>query len=552
MTLKDVIRKHVLKNAFDYGKASAGNVVGKVIAEFPDAKNDMKKTMQEINAAIAEVNNLSKQEIEEKLKDFEFVKKEEKEKKWVLPGVENGVVTRFPPEPNGYSHIGHAKAAFLNIELARQYDGKCFLRWDDTNPEAEKKEFVDAIRQGLEWVGASFAGESYASDDMPAYYEYAGRLVSQGDAYVCFCKKEDIADNRMKKKPCQCRSASKKENQGNWHEMKTGMEEGKAVLRLKADLSADNTVMRDPTLYRIILTPHYKQGTKYRAWPTYDFEVSIADSLSGVTHTLRSKEYELRDELYYYILDKLKLRKPVLYDFSRLNLQGTMMSKRFIKPLIEEKKVDGWDDPRLPTLFGLRRRGIQPEAIKKFVLSFGLSKVESNPSWDALFSENKKIVEEKAEHFFAVVEPVVLRVEKAPEKMIQIPFRHSKKMRVLEFAREVYLAREDVEKLSTGEVIRLKDCFNVKITSTVPLKGEFAGDGLVEKKLQWVPMQDAWPFQLVKLGELLVDGKFNEDSWTEVNAVGEPALKNAKKGEVVQLERIGFATNDGGKFLLTH
>ncbi len=550
--MKEIIRKFALKNALDYGKASSGNIVGKLIAEVPDAKVDMKATMKAINEVVTEVNKLSKEEIEKELVGQTFFKKEEKEKKWVLPGVENGVVTRFSPEPNGYSHIGHAKAAFISLELARQYDGKCIMHWDDTNPEAEKQEFVDAIREGMNWLGCEFAEEKYTSDHMPEIYAFAEQMINQGDCYVCFCKKEEIAENRMKKKACKCRASTKEENLDNWKQMRSSLGEGDAILRLKADLTSDNTVMRDPTLFRILLTKHYRQGLIYRAWPNYDFAISIADSLDGVTHTLRSKEYELRDELYYYLLDRLKLRKPFVYDFSRLNLQGTQLSKRFIKPLIEEKKVNGWDDPRLPTLFGLRRRGIQPEAIKKFVLSFGLSKVESNPSWDALFSENKKLLEAKAEHFFAVTEPVKLKVKNAPEKSIQIPFKHSKEMRVLDFAGEAYLSKEDAEKLVKGEVIRLKDCFNVKITSLNPLEGEFAGDGLVEKKLQWVPVQEANTYYLVKLDHLLVGDEFNSNSWTETNAAGEIALKTARKGEVVQLERIGFATNDGEKFLLTH
>ncbi|MGB9577271.1 MAG: glutamate--tRNA ligase, partial [Candidatus Norongarragalinales archaeon] len=453
--------------------------------------------------------------------------------------------TRFLPEPNGPGHIGHAKAAWLNWEAARQYNGKCILRWDDTNPEKESQEFVDSIREDLKWLGLSFARESYTSDLMPRFYELAEKLVNQGDAYVCECRQEEISRAREHGKPCAHRERTPQENAVLWKQMVQGkVREGEAILRLKADMKSQNTVMRDPTLFRVIKTPHYRQRDRYSAWPTYDFEVSIADSLDGVTHALRSKEYELRDELYYYIIDKIGLRKPVVYDFSRLNIKGTKLSKRFIKPLIEEGKVSGWDDPRLPTIRGLKRRGILPAAIKNFVLSFGLSKVESEPSWEALLTENRRLLDPIAPHYFFVDEPVEVYAENAPTQSIKVG------QRTITTSQRFFIAGSDAKQLKQGETIRLKEAFNIKIkdASKHPIQAEYAGTQLLKtKKIQWVPVKEAVPATLVEVGDLFVDDKFNPASLSERRGYCEKACTTIARETIVQFERVGFARLDDEK-----
>jgi len=562
--LEEIVRKHALKNALDYGKASVNAVVGKVVAEAPDAKKNMKKTMLLVEKIVAEVNEMPGVEIEEQAGKFEFIEKskEEEEKQIRLENAVRGkVVTRFLPEPNGFAHIGHAKAAWLSAEAARQYEGKVILRWDDTNPEKEKLEFVQAIREDLKWLELEFARESFTSDFMPRFYEFAEKLVKQGDAYVCHCSKEEIARNRELRKPCEDRNASVKENVEAWKKMVDGkFLEGEAILRLKADLNSQNTVMRDPTLFRMIFTPHYRQKEKYKAWPTYDFEVSISDSLDGVTHALRSKEYELRDELYYYIIQKLGLRKPIIYDFSRLNIRGTALSKRLLRPLIEEGKVWGWDDPRLPTIRGLRRRGILPQAIKKFVLSFGLSKVESEPGWEALLVENRKLLDPIAEHYFFVENPVKLTVEKTLEKTsIAKLSKHPTKggERLIKHENEFFVQENDLKKIEKGEVFRLKNLYNVKLLdySKGKARGEYAGRELTEgKKIQWVSTLEFEKAELIELGDLLTNGKFNEKSMQTRKGVCEKTCASLKQGDIIQFERVGFARLDDEKkmrFILT-
>ncbi len=537
--LKEVIRKHVLKNAFDYGKATSGGVVGKVIAESPEAKIDMKVTMLEINKIVVEVNKLSKSEIEKQIKNFTYVEKKVEEKKIVFPNAEHGkVVVRFPPEPNGYPHIGHAKAFFLEWTVARECGGKVILRWDDTNPEAEKKEFLEAIRDGIKWLGMDWDEEVYCSDYMTKLYSLNEQLLTQGDAYVCQCSQEKVAEGREKMQRCKCADVSVSQQFIMWKKMLDGsVAKGGATVRLKADMISLNTVMRDPTLWRIIEASHYKQGNKYRVWPTYDFQGPVMDSLLGITHPLRSKEYELRDELYFYLLRKLKLREPTLVTISRLSLQNSPISKRLLKPLVESGKLMGWDDPRLPTLAGLRRRGILPQAIKNFVLSFGLSKVESNPSWERLLVENKKLLEPVAEHFFFVPDAVKLKINgKAQVEMRDKAASHN--LVGVEDASAVYVPGKEILE---GEAVRLKGFASVEING----KTGNVIEKIPEKKVQWVFVENAVKTNLLMPGELLNEnGEFKEDSLKEITGYCAPSVLELQEGTVVQFERVGFAKLD--------
>ncbi|MEM4633887.1 MAG: glutamate--tRNA ligase, partial [Candidatus Anstonellaceae archaeon] len=498
-SLEEIIRKHVLKNAYDYKLAIPAKVIGKVIVEYPDAKADLKATMKLINEEAKRVNALPREELEKELSQFTFEEKKEEKKEIELPfAVQGKVVTRFPPEPSGYLHIGHAKAAWLDYEAARRYGGKMLLRFDDTNPEKEKQEYVDAIKKDLLWLGIDWQDETYTSDRMEDFYRFCEEMIVKYAAYVCTCSPEAIKKGRETKTACECSAKDAQESLSLFYKMRSGsMEEGEAIVRLKGDMKSENTVMRDPTLFRIIKKEHYRQGKKYSCWPSYDFAAPIMDSLEGVTHAMRTKEYELRNPLYFAILEKLELRKPVLIEFSRLAIKNAPLSKRLITPLIEQGKVDGWDDPRLPTLSALRRRGILPEAIKSFVLSFGISKVESEPNWDKLLSENRKLLDERAQRRYFVSNPVRLFVKDAPSKEAAIRNHPTKKEmgeRKVFASKEVYIAESDAEALKIGELFRLKELYN----ATVIEKGENgvvakyeSDEGIAAKKIQWVPVESA-------------------------------------------------------------
>ncbi len=558
-TLEETIRKHVLKNAHDYKLAIPGKVIGKVIGEWPDAKADMKATMKLINEEAKRVNSLAPDALEKELADFTFEEKKEEKKEIELPGAAQGrVVTRFPPEPSGYPHIGHAKAAWLDFESARRYGGKMLLRLDDTNPEKEKQEFVDALKEGLLWLGIDWADETYTSDRMEEFYTYCDELFVKYAAYVCTCPAAEVKKGREAKKACDCSAREPQENMALFRKMREGkMEEGEAVVRFKGSMQSENTVMRDPTLFRIIAAPHYRQGEKYKCWPSYDFAAPIMDSLEGVTHAMRTKEYELRNELYFAVLSKLELRRPQLIEFSRLQIKNAPISKRLIAPLVADGRVEGYVDPRLPTLSGLKRRGILPEAIREFVLSFGLSKVESEPGYDKLLSLNRKLLDERAARRYFVANPVKLSVEGAPEKEAIVKNHPTKKEmgeRKIAAASQFYISGSDAQALQMGELFRLKELYNLTVLGKT--EGEIrakyeADEGIAARKLQWVPVESAVACKVKKPTDLLDEaGNYRADSLPVESGFCEASCRDLPDGAIVQFERYGYARLDGKALFL--
>lgn len=553
MELSDAIRKWTLKNAADYKLAIPAKIIGKVIGEVPEAKADMKGTMAKINEEAKRVNALPLEQVQEELAAYSFEEKKEEKREIELEGAIAGkVVTRFAPEPSGYPHIGHAKAAFLEFSPVQKYGGKMILRFDDTNPEKEKGEFVQAIKDGLVWLGINWQEETYTSDRMEQFYEYAEELMVKRCAYVCTCEAQEIKKNRLECKQCDCRLRDEQENLLLWKKMKgAGMQAGQAILRYRGDMHAQNTVLRDPTLFRIIEAAHYRQEDKYRVWPSYDFAAPIMDSLEGVTHAMRSKEYELRDELYFLILKHLELRAPRLVGFSRLAIKGAPVSKRLITPLIAEGKVSGYDDPRLPTLAALKRRGMQPQAIREFVLSFGLSKVESEPGWGKLLNENKKIIDPSSMRRYFVKNPVKLDVMGAAEsirRQAHIRNHPAKDMgeRVVDASGNFFIAGADAAALAPDETLRLKDLYNVKVAKIgEEIAGAYAGEEMiVGKKLQWVDANGCIKCKVLVPGDLLVDEKYNEKSMGVDEGLCEAECSKLEVGDIVQFERYGFVRLD--------
>jgi glutamyl-tRNA synthetase len=391
--------------------------------------------MPTISEVVSSVNQMSQElqrkEVESDFPDLlaEKPKKEEREGLPPLAGAEHGkVITRFPPEPNGYPHIGHAKAAIIDEEYARMYDGKLVLRFDDTNPEAERLEYYAAIKVGLDWLEIKFDKIKNTSDDIEILYKKCLELLNGNFAYVCTCKQETISANRREMRPCKCSFGELEQNLERWDKMFSKYKQGEAIVRFRGDMKSENTVMRDPVMLRIIETKHPLLLDKYRVWPSYDFAVAIEDSMDGITHAFRTKEYELRNELYYTILDVLKMRKPQVLEFSRLGFEGMPVSKRILRPLIEEGKVSGYDDPRLPTLEALRRRGIRPEAIRKFVLSLGFTKADTLAPFETLESFNRKIVDSESIRLHMVKSPAIIKVRGLAANTITMPNHPTKEM----------------------------------------------------------------------------------------------------------------------------
>jgi len=532
------------------GKANLKAVIGKVIAVLQKNGFSPKDIIPIVNSVIEEVNKIpfDKQVSELELLAPELLKKEKKERDFSLPDLPNAekklVVTRFPPEPNGYLHIGHAKAAIVDYEYAKMYEGKFILRFDDTNPENAQLNFYDAQKEDLKWLGLEWDEEYNTSDNIEKHYKLAKQLINQGDAYVCKCEPESVKKKRFHGEECSCRDCSCDNSLDLWNDMISSSLDG-VVLRLKGDMTCPNTAMRDPTLFRIIETTHPLQGDKYRVWPTYDFAGPVEDSISGVTHPFRTKEYELRDECYFRILDLLKLRKPNLMEFARLSIEGMPVSKRKIKPLIESKAVSGYDDIRLPTLKGLQKRGIVSSAIKQFVISQGISKVESSVTFNLVEAFNRKVVDPIAKRYFFVKNPVKLVVDNAPIKSKKInlhPTNQDLGNRIIDTNKIFYIQKSDADELKIGEIFRLKDLYNVKVTQkNDEILGEYVGDNLIpdSAKIQWTTDK------FIKISIfvphiLFINDEFNRDSLEKIEGFAEEAVLQLKNNDIIQFERFGF------------
>ena len=564
--LKKEIRKMALQNAFEHGGETRDKIIlGKILGTKPEFRNKVKEISKDITEIVSSINKLSSEEQESEIKENfpELLAPKEKiEEREGLPELKDAeqgkVITRFPPEPNGYPHIGHAKAAIINSEYAKMYGGKFILRMDDTNPEAERMEYHAAIKVGLEWLGIEFDIVKSTSDDMELFYEKGIELINLGKAYICTCKREDISKNRRERKACKCSMEDIEKNNKNWEKMNDKFKPGDAVVRFRGDMKADNAVMRDPVLFRIIEGKHYTLGEKYRIWPSYDMAVAIEDSIDGVTHAYRSKEFELRKELIDAILDALKMRKPIQGFFSRLEFKGMPISKRIIKPLIEEGKVTWYDDPRLPTLEALKRRGIKPEAIRKFIMSLGLTKANTLAPFDALEAFNRKFVDADSIRLFMVSNAKKLTIKNLPTSSIEIPNHPINDMgkRVIEIDENFYISGDDAQSIKEGTQIRLLGLGNVVITKQgIELEGEFVENGERKDipKIQWVPQKTAHKIKMIIPKTLFIGDEFNEDSLEELDVFTEPHYLQLKEGEEIQFVRFGYCRKDSqNQAIFTH
>ncbi len=560
--IQKIARKHALQNAVQFdGKANGKAVIGKVIASLKKENIFPKEIIPVVTIVVKEVNclPLEKQVLELEQTAPELLHKEKKERDFSLPKLPNAekgkVITRFPPEPNGYLHIGHAKAAIVDYEYAQMYDGKFILRFDDTNPEHAEIEFYNVQKEDLRWLGIKWDKEYHTSDNLKTHYKLAEQLIHQGDAYICTCTPEAIKEGRFHSKECSCRKRSSGETLDLWKELLSSRELKGAILRLCGDMKSVNTAMRDPTLFRVIDKEHPLQGDKYRVWPTYDFAGAVEDSISGVTHPFRTKEYELRDPVYYHILELLNLRKPYLMEFSRLSIEGMPVSKRKIKPLIEKGLVSGYDDIRLPTLRGLKKRGIVPEAIKQFVFSQGISKVESTVDFSIVEAFNRKILDPLVKRYFFVANPMKLTIKDAPKRKTKLKLHPTKDMgeRSIETDSVFFVQKEDMQNMKTGDIFRLKGLYNVEIQNiNDEISGKYEGEELLSDtaKIQWTT-KDHVEMKISVPGPLFNKDVYNQKSLAELHGYAEKAVTGIPDGEIIQFERIGFVRIEKQKTKIT-
>ena len=423
-----------------------------------------------------------------------------------LPEAKMGaVVTRFPPEPSGYLHIGHAKAAMLNMHFAREYKGKLIVRFDDTNPTNEKMEFEQTIKEELSLLGIKPDHMSHTSDHFDKIYELAISLIKMGKAYVDDTDQETMRNERFDGIDSKNRNMSVQDTLKRFEEMKKGTERGLAsCLRAKIDMQDKNKAMRDPVIYRCNLNPHHFTGNKWKVYPTYDFACPIVDSVEGVTHALRTIEYRDRNPQYEWFLKQLKLRWVYIWDFSRLSFVYTLLSKRKLTQFVERGLVSGWDDPRFPTVRGIRRRGMTIEALRQYILSQGASQREILLEWDKIWALNKKIIDPVSPRHTALESQNLVKVTvncKSEQKMLP---KYKKNLDLGEktvfYGPKIYLEQTDALQCEQDEEVTLMDWGNAFIRKIIK-KGDLIAEIQVElhlegdfkktkKKLTWLSPND--------------------------------------------------------------
>ncbi|HCH01666.1 MAG TPA: glutamine--tRNA ligase [Vibrio sp.] len=501
-------------------------------------------------------------------------------------GKHTGIHTRFPPEPNGYLHIGHAKSICLNFGLAQDYQGKCNLRFDDTNPAKEDIEYVESIKQDVNWLGFNWDGEiCYSSNYFDALYGYAVELIEKGLAYVDELTPDEIREYRgtLKEpgKNSPYRDRSVEENLALFEKMRNGgFEEGKACLRAKIDMASSFIVMRDPVLYRVRFINHHQTGDKWCIYPMYDFTHCISDALEGITHSLCTLEFQDNRRLYDWVLDNITIEtQPHQYEFSRLNLEYTVMSKRKLNQLVTEKLVNGWDDPRMPTISGLRRRGFTPGSIREFCSRIGVTKQDNMIEFSSLEACIREDLNENAPRAMAVLDPVKVVIENFESEEVLTIANHPNKpemgSREVPFTREVWIEADDFreeankkyKRLVLGKEVRLRGAYVIQAnriekdeqgnvttiycTYDPETLGKNPSDGRkVKGVIHWVSAEKGLEAD-VRLYDRLFTvpnpaaaddfaATINPESLVVKKAYVEPSLANAEAGVGFQFERTGY------------
>jgi glutaminyl-tRNA synthetase len=499
------------------------------------------------------------------------------------------VHTRFPPEPNGYLHIGHAKSICLNFGIARDYQGMCNLRFDDTNPSKEDTEYVDSIIEDIKWLGFDWQDRLfYASDYFDQLYAFAVQLIKDGKAFVCDLNAEQIRQYRGtltepgKESPYRLRSIE--ENLDLFTRMRSGeFEDGSKTLRAKIDMASPNINMRDPVIYRILRATHHRTGDKWCIYPMYDFAHGLCDSIENITHSICTLEFEIHRPLYDWFLDQLNVYHSQQIEFARLNLTYTVMSKRKLLQLVQEKFVSGWDDPRMPTISGLRRRGYTPESVRSFAERIGVAKRDNTIDVALLEHSLREDLNKRAMRVMAVLHPVKVVLDNYPEdtteelEAINNPEDAAMGSRKVPFSKEIFIERDDFRedppkkffRLTPGNEVRLRYAYIIKCVSVVKdASGEIteihctydpdtkSGSAQSQRKVKgtihWVSSRHALDAEVRLYDRLFNDedpGASDKDFRTLLNpdslevltgCKAEPSLKNADKGSRLQFERLGY------------
>ena len=503
----------------------------------------------------------------------------------------DGIVTRFPPEPNGHLHIGHAKSMCLNFGLAEDFSGHCFLRFDDTNPDKESPEYVESIKTDVRWLGFNWEDRlTHASDYFPQLYDWAVELIENGKAFICSLSADEIRASRGtltepgSESPFRIRSVA--ESLQLFEKMRAGdFPDGSHVLRAKIDMAAPNIHMRDPTIYRIRHSTHHNTGNRWCIYPMYGFTHPLSDAIEGVTHSLCTLEFEDQRPFYNWVLDNVTISKrPRQIEFSRMSLNYSIMSKRLLTMLVDENRVSGWDDPRLPTLSGLRRRGYTPRAIRNFCTRIGVTKNEQQIEASVLENCVREDLDKSAPRAFAVMDPLKIVIENYPQGQVEQLEAHNHPndpnmgSRQISFCREIYIDRQDFMeeapkkffRLAPGREVRLRYAYFITCTSVIHNSegqiselrcsydpesrgGQSPDSRKVKGTLHWVSAQHALDAEVRQYDRLFQEANplanrsedflelVNPDSKTVITSSKvEPGLINAAVGKSFQFERVGY------------
>ncbi len=539
---RGIIRDHVLRNAAMYrGMPNAGSVMGSVMSSHPGFRKNPAEVRDEIEKAIGWFRSLPAGEREREMGSLDpgMLEKKARAVEGLPPlrgAVEGKVVTRFAPAPTGPLTIFQlSRAVMLSYLYARKYRGRFIVRIEDTDARKVRKEYYGMIREDLKSAGVKWDSLVMQSDRIPSYYRHAEKMIRNGRIYACFCPAEGFRELKLKKRECPCRDSPPGENLSSWKKaLKEGYREGGVVFRLRESMKDPNPVLRDPPLLRINRARHPRKGTRYSVWPLYNYSCTIDDHELGITHVFRGKEHEHNTAVQKRIYEALGWEPPVTINFGMVYLPGEKLHTRDVAGMISRGEVSGWDDPRLPTVRALLRRGFSPESFRMFAEQCGLTKHDINVDWETFYAINRKVIDPSAERYRVVVDPVEIDIGKCLEasgtgKSVNVQ-RHPDR----EGAREVpvtgriFVSGQDFRNLR-GKEIRLIDLFNVKLGKKPALAGTQEVSDRVQK-IQWVPAKN------VKVRIAGPEG--------ESEGLGEPDMRGLKAGDVIQMIRIGFGRID--------
>jgi glutamyl-tRNA synthetase len=548
--LREEIREYALQNAVRYGKSPKKDVVLKrMLAEHPELRKDAKNVLTVVQEEIKRIESMGKEEQVDALMKIapelmaEINEKRSGERAEIgLPELPHAkgenVVMRFAPNPNGAATLGSARGIIINSEYARMYNGKFILRFDDTDPVL-KRPLLDAYSWYLEdctWLDAEPDEVIVASERIDLYYKYMEELLKKGAAYVCFCPAETFKQYKNHKRPCPHRAASVEENVRYWEKMLSGVyEEKEAVLRIKTDMASPDPALRDWVAFRVLKRDHPRVGKKYVVWPMLDFESAIEDHLLGLTHIIRGKDLMKSEKRQRFLYDHLGWEYPITMVWGKIKMhEFGKFSTSELRKSIERGEYEGWDDPRLPTLRALRRRGFQPEAIRKFFIALGVTRNDIAVSMKNLYAENRKMVDAEAPRYFFVHNPVEMRLE-GVDTLVAHALKHPSReeYREITTGNAVYLSDADFAKLRVGQKLRLKYLCTVEVESIEPFVAR-----VIDRATQ--PAADMPIIQWTPTNGIKVKVK-RPDGIEE--GIGEPLIAT-ELGNVVQFERYGFIRID--------